>query len=110
LEIYLPNIDPLDGDGQFCDQGDSYRPAIFYGEQAQRAAAETSKRIVSEAYDLDDIAVSIEELTSFYPAEYYHQNYYQMNPIRYTYYRWGCGRDARLNELWDGAERVDIFD
>lgn len=110
LEIYWPNIDPLDGDGQFCDQGDSYRPAIFYEDEAQRAAAEASKRIVSDAYDLDGVAVPVEELTSFYPAEDYHQDYYQKNPIRYTYYRWGCGRDTRLNELWGDTERLSIFD
>ena len=109
LEIYWPNVDPLDGDGQFCDQGDSYRPAIFYADEAQRVAAEASKRIVSDAYELDGSAVSIEELTSFYPAEDYHQNYYQMNPIRYNYYRWGCGRDARLNELWGDTERANLF-
>ncbi len=109
LEIYWPNIDPLDGDGQFCDQGDSYRPAIFYEDETQREAAEASKRRVADEYELDGIATSIEKLTSFYPAEDYHQNYYQKNPFRYNYYRWACGRDARLKELWGSNERLSLF-
>jgi len=110
LEAYWPSIDPLDGDGQFCDQGESYRPAIFYGNDAQRMAAETSKALVAEAYGLNNIGVSIEELSSFYPAEDYHQDYYEKNPIRYNYYRWGCGRDARLKEVWGETKRLSLFD
>jgi peptide-methionine (S)-S-oxide reductase len=110
LEAYWPSIDPLDGDGQFCDQGDSYRPAIFYGNDSQRMAAETSKELVAEAHGLNGIGVAIEELNSFYPAEDYHQDYYEKNPIRYNYYRWGCGRDARLEEVWGDTKRLSLFD
>jgi peptide-methionine (S)-S-oxide reductase len=110
LEVYWPSIDPLDGLGQFCDKGDSYRPAIFYGDDAQRAAAEQSEQLVADAFELDGIAVAIEALTNFYPAEDYHQDYYEKNPIRYNYYRWGCGRDARLEEVWGDTKRASLFD
>ena len=110
LEVYWPSIDPLDGEGQFCDKGDSYRPAIFYEGDAQRAAAEASEQLVADAFELEGIAVAIEPLTNFYPAEDYHQDYYEKNPIRYTYYRWGCGRDARLEEVWGETQHLSLFD
>lgn len=73
-------------------------------------AAETSQGLVAEVYEINGIAVAIEELTSFYPAEDYHQDYYEKNPIRYNYYRWGCGRDARLKEVWGEIKRLSLFD
>lgn len=109
LEIYWPNSDPLDGGGQFCDRGDSYRPAIFYSDDRQRHAAEASQARIEQEYGLDGIETSIEELRVFYPAEDYHQDYYEKNPIRYNYYHWACGRGARLEEIWGERERLSLF-
>ena len=103
LTVYWRNIDPLDGDGQFCDQGASYRPKLFVRTAAQRRQAEASKAAVAQRFD-ESLQVPIEALNdTFYPAEDYHQDYYKKNPGRYQRYRQGCRRDARLKELW-GAE------
>ena len=99
LYVYWRNVDPFDGDGQFCDQGSSYRPAIFYESQEQRRLAETSRQVVEEKLGRS-VRVEIEQLEAFYAAEDYHQNYYQEKPLRYRYYRTACGRDARLREVW----------
>ena len=99
LDIYWPNVDPFDGGGQFCDRGESYRPAIFVrNERQERLARESLKRIQAR-FD-QPIEVTIEPFEAFYAAEDYHQNYYEKNPLRYKFYRYGCGRDARLEELW----------
>lgn len=102
LEVYWPNTDPTDPDGQFCDRGDSYRPAIFYNSERQKRLAEASKAELLKNKPFDGpVTTAIEPLNdSFYPAEDYHQNYYQKNTLRYKYYRFSCGRDARLEELW----------
>ena len=101
LDIYWVNIDPLDSRGQFCDKGSSYRSALFPIDAQQRAAAEQSKRQAQERLGADHrIATVIVDATAFYPAEEYHQDYYLKNPRRYHYYRWSCGRDQRLKELW----------
>lgn len=99
LQVYWHNIDPLDDGGQFCDRGASYRPVIFVHNEAHRALAEASKEQVAAQFE-DPIVVPIEPLEAFYPAEDYHQNFYQKNPDRYNSYRTGCRRDARLRELW----------
>ena len=99
LDVYWRNVDPFDGAGQFCDRGPSYRPEIFYHDDAQKAAALASKAELDERFE-QEIAVEITEAGEFYPAEDYHQNYYEKNPIRYKYYRWNCGRDDRLQEVW----------
>lgn len=97
LEVFWRNIDPLDGRGQFCDKGEQYTSAIFALDEAQAAAAKVSKAGVA----LDgEIQTRILPAAEFYPAEQYHQDYYKKNPIRYKYYRWGCGRDQRLKKLW----------
>jgi len=97
LEVFWRNIDPLDGRGQFCDKGEQYTSAIFALDEAQAAAAKASKAGVA----LDgEIQTRILPAAEFYPAEDYHQDYYKKNPIRYKYYRWGCGRDQRLKKLW----------
>jgi peptide-methionine (S)-S-oxide reductase len=101
LDHYWRNVDYTDGNGQFCDRGASYRPAIFVHDDRQRAAAEASKAALAEAKNLTQpIAVQILPAAAFIPAENYHQDYYKKNPIRYRFYRNGCGRDARLNQLW----------
>lgn len=103
LEIYWTNVDPLDGGGQFCDRGASYRPAIFYLDEDQRERAERSKEEVAKLFD-QPVQVEIRKLDRFWPAEDYHQNYYQEHSLRYKFYRWKCGRDDRLEELWEGVE------
>lgn len=99
LEIYWRQVDPFDPDGQFCDQGDSYRPGIFVATPEERAAAEASKAAVQRRLSAP-IVVPIEAAGAFYPAEAYHQDYYKKNPVRYSFYRNGCGRDARLKQVW----------
>jgi peptide-methionine (S)-S-oxide reductase len=99
LNVYWHNIDPLDGSGQFCDRGSSYRPAIYAHTPRQRQLAEETKSVVAQQFDAP-VQVEIEAFEAFYAAEDYHQNYYQKNPTEYKRYRSGCGRDARLEELW----------
>lgn len=99
LQTYWHNIDPLDDGGQFCDRGSSYRPVIFVHNAHQRQLAEASKEQVAQRFS-EPIVVPIEPLDAFYAAETYHQNFYQKNSARYNNYRRGCGRDARLRELW----------
>lgn len=101
LDVFWRNIDPFQSDGQFCDRGPMYRSAIFVNNEAERLAAETSRDAIA-ALGLSDRPVDtrILDFEAFYPAEDYHQNYYIENSVRYTYYRWRCGRDQRLEELW----------
>lgn len=96
------NIDPFDDRGQFCDKGFSYRTAIFVGDDAERAAAETSLAKVAARFPDEAIATEILPASEFWPVEAYHQDYAEKNPLRYKYYRWGCGRDQRLEEIWGG--------
>ena len=104
LDVYWRNIDPTVTDRQFCDVGTQYRTAIFVNSDAQRAAAEASKAALEKSKPFKEpIVTQIVAATEFWPAEEYHQNYYQKNPIRYSYYRTGCGRDARLKQLWGAA-------
>jgi peptide-methionine (S)-S-oxide reductase len=101
LEIFWHNVDPLQANGQFCDHGDQYRSAIFYASDAQHAAAEASKRKLEEEPRFKGkIVTQIVPASTFYPAEEYHQDFYKKSPLRYKTYRAGCGRDARLKELW----------
>ena len=101
LDVFWRNIDPLAVDRQFCDRGDQYRSAIFVHDGEQGRLAEESKRALAESGVLaGGIVTEIEMAGAFWPAEEYHQDYYQKNPIRYKYYRRGCGRDRRLKELW----------
>jgi peptide-methionine (S)-S-oxide reductase len=98
LEHFWKNVDPLAAHRQFCDAGDQYRPAIFVHDEAQRKAAEESKARVQQRFS-DPVVVQIVAAGPFYRAEEYHQDYYKKNSLQYRYYRWGCGRDARLAEL-----------
>jgi len=106
LDVFWVNIDPLVNNRQFCDAGSQYRPGIFYVNEQQRQLAEASKRALEESKRFDKpIVAEITAATEFYPAEDYHQDYYKKNPVRYKYYRYGCGRDKRLDELW-GKDRA----
>jgi peptide-methionine (S)-S-oxide reductase len=101
LSVFWKNIDPLDSKGQFCDKGSQYRSAIFYSDDQQKALAESSKEQVANSKNLSaPIATEITAATTFYAAEDYHQNYYQTNPVKYKFYRYSCGRDRRLEEVW----------
>lgn len=101
LTAFWHSVDPTDGGGQFCDRGFSYTTAIFALTPAQRRAAEASKDEVRK-----DLAVAagietpIRDAGPFYPAEDYHQDYYEKNPARYQFYRWSCGRNDRVREVW----------
>ena len=99
LYVYWRNVDPHDGGGQFCDRGESYRPAVFYHTEEQRQLAEVSRARVEEILGRP-VEADILPLNAFYPAEDYHQDYYSRNPLRYAWYRNGCGRDRRLNQVW----------
>lgn len=99
LDVFWRNVDPLTKDAQFCDHGSQYRTAIFTHDAAQRKLAEESKRKLSGRFK-EPIVTEIVPANEFYPAEDYHQDYYRKNPIRYKVYRWNCGRDKRLKELW----------
>ena len=103
LDHYWVNIDPFDDGGQFCDRGHSYLSAIFVANETERAIAEASKQHVAELFPDQTVATPILDASIFYPIkgdESYHQDYYKQNPIRYTAYRWNCGRDQRLKEIW----------
>lgn len=104
LEVFWRNIDPTVKDRQFCDSGSQYRSGIFYHDAEQQRLAEASKAALMKSKPFaGDIVTEITMATVFYPAEAYHQDYYQKNPVRYSIYRNGCGRDARLKQLWGSA-------
>lgn len=100
LAVFWVNIDPEAEDRQFCDRGSQYRSGIFFHDEAQREAAEASKAEIAASGKVTRVVTEVTPLDVFYPAEEYHQDYYQKNPIRYKYYRRGCRRDQRLEELW----------
>jgi peptide-methionine (S)-S-oxide reductase len=101
LTIFWHNIDPTQGDGQFCDRGAQYRSAIFYGSAEERRLALASERAAAaELRVKKPIVTRVIPFTAFYPAEEYHQDYYKKNPADYHAYRTGCGRDRRLKEIW----------
>jgi len=101
LEHYWRNVDPFVANRQFCDVGAQYRPEIFVHDDAQRAAAEASKKRIQQRFS-EPIVVKISAAVPFYRAEAYHQDYYKTHPVQYRYYRWRCGRDARLEAIWRG--------
>jgi peptide-methionine (S)-S-oxide reductase len=101
LEVYWRNVDPTTADRQFCDRGRQYRPAIFWQDSTQKALAEASRAHIERIKTFPEpIVVEIVPATPFHPAEAYHQDFYRKNPARYYTYRAGCGRDARLRQLW----------
>lgn len=104
LDVYWHNIDPTTRDRQFCDSGNQYRSAIFYYDDTQKKLAMTSKQALERSKPFKGtIVTEIVPAGEFYPAEGYHQHFYKKNPIRYRFYRQGCGRDKRLRELWGSA-------
>ncbi|HEX7182427.1 MAG TPA: peptide-methionine (S)-S-oxide reductase MsrA [Thermoanaerobaculia bacterium] len=99
LDVFWRNIDPLVTNRQFCDIGEQYRSAIFYHGEEQKRLAEASKEAVQRRFQ-EPVRTEIVAAGKFWPAEEYHQDYYRKNPIRYKFYRNGCGRDRRLEQLW----------
>jgi peptide-methionine (S)-S-oxide reductase len=99
LEVFWRNIDPLTADAQFCDYGSQYRSGIFYHDEKQKSLAEKSKKALQGRFK-QPIVTEIVRAGIFYRAEEYHQDFYKKNPLRYKMYRYGCGRDQRLEELW----------
>jgi len=105
LDVYWRNTDPTTPNRQFCDVGTQYRPAIFYHSRAQKRVAEVSKEALMKDKSFDGaIVTEIIAAGHFWPAEEYHQDYYLKNPIRYKWYRYNCGRDQRLQQLWGKKE------
>lgn len=102
LDIFWVNVDPTVKDRQFCDVGSQYRSAIFPAGDEEKAAAEASRQRVKAQLGTT-IHTSIEPFDKFYDGEEYHQDYYLKNPIRYKFYRYNCGRDQRLNQIWGDA-------
>ncbi|MDD2336980.1 MAG: peptide-methionine (S)-S-oxide reductase MsrA [Geobacteraceae bacterium] len=101
LQVFWHNIDPTAVNRQFCDSGNQYRTAIFYYDEMQKKLALESKEAMEKSKRFPEpIVTEITPAAEFYPAEEYHQDYYRKNPIRYKYYRYSCGRDKRLRELW----------
>jgi peptide-methionine (S)-S-oxide reductase len=103
LEHYWVNIDPFDASGQFCDKGSSYLSAIFVANDTERQIAQQSKNKVEKQFPNNKVVTPILNASIFYPIkgdESYHQDYYKNNPIRYNAYRWNCGRDQRLEDIW----------
>ena len=103
LDHYWVNIDPFDARGQFCDKGQSYLSAIFVANEKEKKLAEQSRKKIVEQFPNKKVITPILNASTFYPIkgeESYHQDYYKKSPIRYNIYRWRCGRDQRLNDIW----------
>lgn len=100
LDIFWVNIDPFAVNRQFCDRGSQYRAGIFYVNEEQEEIARTSKQEIESRFSGQGITTEVTKASTFYPAEDYHQDYYLKNPLRYKYYRYSCGRDQRLEEIW----------
>jgi len=105
LDVFWHNIDPTTPNQQFCDRGNQYRSEIFYHNEEQKRLADASKAALNKSKPFKaPIVTQVTQASTFYAAEDYHQDYYKKNPIRYRYYRYGCGRDKRLEQLW-GKEK-----
>jgi len=103
LDYYWVNIDPFDDKGQFCDKGHSYLSAIFVANDTEREIAENSREKIVKQFPGKKVVTPILDVSTFYPIkgeESYHQDFYKNNPVRYKFYRWNCGRDQRLKEIW----------
>ncbi len=106
LNVFWRNVDPTVRDQQFCDHGSQYRTGIFVHDDGQKKQAEASRAALMKSKPFKaDIVTEITVASTFYPAEDYHQDYYLKNPVKYKFYRFNCGRDARLKELWGEAPK-----
>jgi peptide-methionine (S)-S-oxide reductase len=109
LTAFWHSVDPTDPGGQFCDRGESYQTAVFVSDEEQRRLAEASKRAAEESLGTK-IGTPIEAAGPFFPAEAYHQDFYEKQPLRYRYYRWACGRNQRVEEVWGNRAYQGIPD
>lgn len=100
LDYFWRHVDPTVKNRQFCDIGSQYRTAIYWQSEVERKAAEASRDALLKSGKLTQIHTEIVAASAFYPAEEYHQDYYRKNPLRYSFYRHNCGRDARLQQIW----------
>jgi len=101
LDVFWRNVDPITPNAQFCDHGSQYRSAVFYGTDEEQRWSEESKAAIERSKRFSaPIATQLVKASVFYPAEDYHQDYYKKNPLRYKYYKYGCGRAQRLEALW----------
>ncbi len=103
VDYFWHHIDPTVKDRQFCDVGNQYRSAIFYNDAAQKAIIDASEQAILKAGVVKQIWTQVVPASTFYPAEEYHQDYYKKNPLRYKYYRYNCGRDQRVEQVWGTA-------
>lgn len=108
LSIFFRSVDPTDAEGQFCDRGYAYTTAVYALDDAQRAAAEAAKADASSTLRGAVLATEIVAAPRFWPAEEYHQDFYKKNPLRYRYYRYSCGRDVRVRQVWGAAAHYGI--
>ena len=109
--LYFRNIDPLDGGGQFCDRGDSYRPVIFFENEDEKNEASNSLLSASKELrvNLEKINVELKPKSKFWEAEAYHQDFANRNELKYKFYRFSCGRDQQLDKLWKENARSTNF-
>ena len=112
LRLYMRNIDPLDSNGQFCDRGDSYRPVIFFKDSIEESEAKNA--LISASNELrvplEKISVELKSKGQFWLAEEYHQNFAERNELKYKFYRFSCGRDQKLDNLWgDNARSINLW-
>jgi len=105
VDYFWRHIDPTVKDRQFCDVGTQYRSGIYWQNEAERKIAEASRDALLKSGKLKQVFTELAPASAFYSAEEYHQDYYTKNPIRYTYYRGACGRDARVQEVWGNKSR-----
>jgi peptide-methionine (S)-S-oxide reductase len=103
LDLYWRNIDPFDAGGQFCDRGESYRAAIFVADDGEKQKAVATREAVIAQFPAQQVVTEVLPRSEFFPVEETHQDYYKKNPLRYQYYRRGCGRDPRLEKIWGSA-------
>ncbi|MEP5764265.1 MAG: peptide-methionine (S)-S-oxide reductase MsrA [Halieaceae bacterium] len=103
LTLFWVNVDPFDDGGQFCDRGESYRTAIFVADAGERELAEATLAAVQQQFPGQGVVTPILDRAEFFPVDEGHQDYYLKNPLRYKYYRYGCGRDKRLDAVWEGS-------
>ena len=110
--LYFRNIDPLDGGGQFCDRGDSYRPVIFFENEDEKNEASNTLLSASKELkvNLEKINVELKPKSKFWEAEAYHQDFANRNELKYKFYRFSCGRDQQLEKLWkENARSINVW-
>ena len=112
FRLYFRNIDPLDGEGQFCDRGDSYRPVIFFDNSYEENVANKAILFASKELGVpfEKIYVELKPKSKFWIAEDYHQDFANRNELKYKFYRFSCGRDQKLDKLWkDNARSINVW-